>query len=109
MSHALAIMRNQVFLELATRRHNESTGGSARPIGEYPVGMELRVVFEPDEQGWARATIDELRSVVTCAAAEAVAGPSALAADSRPTAAGRGRCTAARASSPHDPPRRWPD
>ncbi|MEX0675345.1 MAG: type II toxin-antitoxin system HicB family antitoxin [Gaiellaceae bacterium] len=29
--------------------------------------MELHVVFEPDEQGWVRATIEELPSVITCA------------------------------------------
>ncbi len=29
--------------------------------------MELHVVFEPDEKGWVRATIEELPSVITCA------------------------------------------
>ena len=29
--------------------------------------MELHVVFEPDEQGWVRATIEELPGVITCA------------------------------------------
>jgi predicted RNase H-like HicB family nuclease len=29
--------------------------------------MELHVVFEPDENGWVRATIEELPSVITCA------------------------------------------
>jgi predicted RNase H-like HicB family nuclease len=29
--------------------------------------MELHVVFEPDEEGWVRATIEELPSVITCA------------------------------------------
>lgn len=29
--------------------------------------MELHVVFEPDEGGWVRATIEELPGVVTCA------------------------------------------
>jgi len=29
--------------------------------------MELHVVFEPDEHGWVRATIEELPGVITCA------------------------------------------
>ena len=29
--------------------------------------MDLHVVFEPDEQGWIRATIEELPGVITCA------------------------------------------
>jgi predicted RNase H-like HicB family nuclease len=29
--------------------------------------MELHVVFELDEQGWVRATIEELPGVITCA------------------------------------------
>ena len=29
--------------------------------------MDLHVVFEPDEQGWVRATIEELPGVITCA------------------------------------------
>lgn len=29
--------------------------------------MELHVVFEPDEGGWVRATIEELPGVITCA------------------------------------------
>ena len=29
--------------------------------------MELHVAFEPDEQGWVRATIEELPGVITCA------------------------------------------
>jgi predicted RNase H-like HicB family nuclease len=29
--------------------------------------MELHVLFEPDEHGWARATIEELPGVITCA------------------------------------------
>jgi predicted RNase H-like HicB family nuclease len=28
--------------------------------------MELHVVFELDEQGWVRATIEELPGVITC-------------------------------------------
>jgi predicted RNase H-like HicB family nuclease len=31
------------------------------------VTVELHVVFEPDEQGWVRATIEELPGVITCA------------------------------------------
>ena len=33
----------------------------------YPSGIELHVVFEPDEQGWVRATVEELPGVITCA------------------------------------------
>ena len=29
--------------------------------------MELHVVFEPDEEGWVRATVEELPGVITCA------------------------------------------
>lgn len=29
--------------------------------------MELHVVFEPDEKGWIRATVEELPGVITCA------------------------------------------
>ena len=29
--------------------------------------MDLHVVFEPDEAGWVRATIEELPGVITCA------------------------------------------
>ncbi len=29
--------------------------------------MDLHVVFEPDEDGWVRATIEELPEVITCA------------------------------------------
>ena len=29
--------------------------------------VELHAVFEPDEQGWVRATIEELPGVITCA------------------------------------------
>jgi predicted RNase H-like HicB family nuclease len=29
--------------------------------------MELHAVFEPDEEGWVRATIEELPGVITCA------------------------------------------
>jgi predicted RNase H-like HicB family nuclease len=31
------------------------------------MGMELHVVFEPDEAGWVRATVEELPGVITCA------------------------------------------
>ena len=29
--------------------------------------MELHVVFESDDEGWVRATIEELPGVITCA------------------------------------------
>lgn len=28
--------------------------------------MKLHVVFEPDERGWVRATIEELAGAITC-------------------------------------------
>lgn len=31
------------------------------------MGMQLHVVFEPDEGGWVRATVEELPGVITCA------------------------------------------
>ena len=31
------------------------------------MSMELHAVFEPDEEGWVRATIEELPGVITCA------------------------------------------
>jgi predicted RNase H-like HicB family nuclease len=33
----------------------------------YGAGVNLHVAFEPDEQDWVRATIEELPSVITCA------------------------------------------
>jgi predicted RNase H-like HicB family nuclease len=29
--------------------------------------VELHVIFEPDEEGWVRATVEELPGVITCA------------------------------------------
>jgi predicted RNase H-like HicB family nuclease len=29
--------------------------------------MELHVIFKPDEDGWVRASIEDLREVITCA------------------------------------------
>jgi len=58
---------------LASRCRSSSrsdvTGWSipSRPASKYPVRMDLHVVFEPDEQGWVRATIEELPGVITCA------------------------------------------
>ena len=40
---------------------------SSRCRAQYPLGMELHVVFEPDEEGWVRASIEELPGVITCA------------------------------------------
>jgi len=34
---------------------------------QYPVAVDLHVVFEPDKHGWVHATIEELPSVITCA------------------------------------------
>lgn len=33
----------------------------------YGAGVDLHVAFEPDEQGWIRAAIEELPGVITCA------------------------------------------
>jgi predicted RNase H-like HicB family nuclease len=33
----------------------------------YGAGVNLHVAFEADEQGWVRATIEELPGVITCA------------------------------------------
>ncbi len=33
----------------------------------YGASVNLHVAFEPDEQGWVRATIEELPGVITCA------------------------------------------
>ena len=69
MPDALAAVGDQMSLELAERRHQSSIVGTAARTGfpQYPVVMDLHVVFEPDEQGWVRATIEELPSVITCA------------------------------------------
>jgi predicted RNase H-like HicB family nuclease len=65
VADALAAVGEQVPLELAQRRHGLEY--PAAPESKYPVGMDLHVVFEPDEQGWVRATIEELPGVITCA------------------------------------------
>jgi len=50
-----------------------SAADARQRIGRRPVSlstlvvMDLHVVFEPDEHGWVRATIEELPSVITCA------------------------------------------
>jgi len=54
-----------VLLELPERGHGPkypAAGGT-----KYAVLMDLHVVFEPDEHGWVRATIEELPGVITCA------------------------------------------
>jgi predicted RNase H-like HicB family nuclease len=35
--------------------------------------MDLHVVYEPDENNWVRATIEELPQVITCARTQAEA------------------------------------
>jgi predicted RNase H-like HicB family nuclease len=35
--------------------------------------MDLHVVYEPDENNWVRATIEELPQVITCAPTQAEA------------------------------------
>ena len=32
------------------------------------MGVELHVIYTPDEDGWVRASIEELPGVITCAA-----------------------------------------
>ena len=54
-----------MLLELPERGHGPkypAAGGT-----KYAVLMDLHVVFEPDEHGWVRATIEELPGVITCA------------------------------------------
>ena len=65
VADTLAAVGEQVQLELAKRRHRSSIASPSS--GQYPMSMELHVVFEPDEQGWVRATIEELPGVITCA------------------------------------------
>jgi len=65
VADALAAVGEQMPLELAQRRHARSI--PPRLASKYPVGMGLHVVFEPDEQGGVRATIEELPGVITCA------------------------------------------
>ncbi|MEX1357286.1 MAG: type II toxin-antitoxin system HicB family antitoxin [Gaiellaceae bacterium] len=63
MANAFAAVLGEVSLEVAERCH----AGSIDGVLNYPMHVELHVVFEPDEQGWVRATIEELPSVITCA------------------------------------------
>lgn len=62
-------MGNEVPLELAERCHDTSivSTSSETRFGQYALPMELHVVFEPHEQGWVRATVEELPGVITCA------------------------------------------
>jgi predicted RNase H-like HicB family nuclease len=63
--NALATLFEQMLLEVTTRRHRGSIPATA-PRSTLCV-VELHVVFEPDEEGWVRATIEELPGVITCA------------------------------------------
>jgi predicted RNase H-like HicB family nuclease len=65
VSDALTAMGDQVLLEQAERYHRRAVSRGARR--RYASSMELHAVFESDENGWVRATIEELPSVVTCA------------------------------------------
>lgn len=65
MAHELAAIGREVPLELAKRRHAPEY--PAATGAKYAVRVDLHVVFEPDEQGWVRATIEELPGVITCA------------------------------------------
>ena len=56
---------DHVPLELAEGGH--ASEYPLRQAAKYPMRMDLHVVFEPDEQGWVRATIEELPGVITCA------------------------------------------
>jgi predicted RNase H-like HicB family nuclease len=55
----------QMPFKLPKRRHGQEYPGRQR--SQYPVSMELHVVYEPDEEGWVRATVEELPGVITCA------------------------------------------
>ena len=35
--------------------------------------MDLHVVYEPDEAGWVRATVEEIPQVITCAPSQSEA------------------------------------
>ncbi|HLQ04946.1 MAG TPA: type II toxin-antitoxin system HicB family antitoxin [Verrucomicrobiae bacterium] len=64
--NAFATVRQQVPLKLAQRSHRARVSRTA-PLAQYPTSMELHVVFEPDEEGWVRASIEELPGVISCA------------------------------------------
>lgn len=60
-----AAVGDQMQLELAQRRNDD---GVSRPASaRYPLYVELHVIYEPDEDGWVRASIEELPGVITCA------------------------------------------
>jgi predicted RNase H-like HicB family nuclease len=65
MPDELAAVGREVTFELAKRRHAPEYPAAAG--AKYAVRMDLHVIFEPDEQGWVRATIEELPGVITCA------------------------------------------
>jgi predicted RNase H-like HicB family nuclease len=65
-TNPLAAVRHEVPLELAQRRDRARVSRTA-PEARYPAKVELHVVFEPDEQGWVRASIEELPGVISCA------------------------------------------
>ena len=65
VADTFAAVGGEVPLELAQRRHAREYPAVAG--AKYPVRVDLHVVFEPDEQGWVRATIEELPGVITCA------------------------------------------
>ena len=63
-------MRSQLLtIRCCSSSRSEVTRRSIprRPVAQYATAMELHVVFEPDEAGWVRATIEELPGVITCA------------------------------------------
>lgn len=65
VADALAAIGDQMRFELTTRGH--PCEYPASNLGQYALGVELHIVFEPDEEGWVRATIEELPGVITCA------------------------------------------
>lgn len=64
--NALAAVRDEMSLQVPERRQLGPPVGQP-VIEQYPFTVELHAVFEPDENGWVRATIEELPEVITCA------------------------------------------
>jgi predicted RNase H-like HicB family nuclease len=65
VADAFAAVGCEMALKLAKGGHGPEYHAVAGH--EYAVRMELHVVFEPDERGWVRATIEELPGVISCA------------------------------------------
>lgn len=66
VTDAFAAVLAKVELERSKRGHPAEYGDQQERT-RYAWSVELHVVFEPDEKGWVRATIEELPGVITCA------------------------------------------